>query len=1351
MANALLPLLIAGLCLPISTIARAAQAPPPPLDASGDDIFLIQASVSPNVILFLDNSQSMNAIEWHPAFDPEGAPFGCSDFDNNRVYRHDEINYQTVFDGINDYVEVPHDPSYLLDDGTVSLWFNTSDPTQDGTLFSKDSSGFDTGGHLTIRLMVTGQIEVRFQSATQDYFVRTAGAVAADVWHHVAFTFGSGGMELYVDGVLEDTDAYTGGTGATSGGIGNFEPIAIGASTWTSGNGTVIPLVKYFEGSIDETALFDSALSAIDVADLYADGLGKSGIVQYELLKVIFCGNSRKIWVPNDPTYYDGRYLNWYFSDDADPYYAEIQTAVASVQGCTQSGGSGDFADKYRRTRFQATKQVLLDLLCVAEPKNVRFATAAFREVADADLEDPNGGFISEDLNRSNPNHAAQLEASIKNEDVRDTDGTPLSETLFQLYTYWMSRTLANVPVGVDGVTQFPIYEYDQRGDRVASNQWFDDALENDCEKAFVVIVTDGQSSRDDGDQDPIDTALGFANFGNLIGDYYADGEVEVPGDPDEPAYYLDDIAKYMYDHDFRPDLNGDQTVDTYTVGFATDSATDDYLERTATLGNGNFYKVQDGDELTNALIAALNNIIEKSVSFTAATVPAARTEDGADFYQSYFFPRAKNAFWEGHIRAWKIDADGNIEDKNGACALDDPDVGECNSGPFKPGAEFFWDAADQVPASDSRNLYVSNTGVTSGLLPPAFTQANISAADLFVQPFTAAPDHAPNSPLYLVNGSTATTEEGLADEIVAATRGCFFGTGVNANVATPSACANRPARLADVFHSGPVVVRRPHRRSPDASYHAYKTHYDTRKRVLYAGTNGGFLEALHTGSWVVPVPPPPAPPYYDEGTGIELFGFMPWEARSRIRNLPIDEATDRNHYVDGQLNSSDVWIHPTPSTATKAANGSEWRTYLLGGLREGGHHYFALDVTNPDGIAPPGGGGALPYPGYAWEFPNEADAAGDLAFMGESWAQPIITKVRLKDPLDASKVVERWVAIVTAGYDPTSDPNPEIVTGIVSSYDATSTLGRGVYIIDLKTGGVLAEKKFGSLVDNQASMLFSTVGSASVLDLNSDGFADTIYIVSMGGQVYKWSIAHLGEDRINDGSGLRTQPNWPYKLFFEAAPVTIGAETYYKNFMFPPAAAYTSGKLYLAFGSGERRNLPFAGDPDASETGENNRFYVMVDSDPFEMAGPALATITEADLTDFSGSDSAASFNNKGFFFSVADGEKFVTNVEIFSGNVIAASFTPNSNPNPCVAKGDGTLYVFDIATGEGHFEDGSSNPERSLSLGPGLPTDPKISIGVGGKKNKVVVEKSGADIEVIDQDNIDLNGATLFWREND
>ncbi len=1193
-ASRSLALAVAALLLLLPAIADPAQ-PPPPLpgeDAGGDDLFLLQASVAPNVILLMDNSDSMNQIEWHPAFDPEKVP---------------DASYCTFSD------EIPE--------------------------------------------------------------------------------FG---------GVLDP----------------------------------------------DHTYVDDKNRNNVE-CDAPSRG-------------------SRTVYFVKAPvhTYWSGRYLMWYLGlDETDPDDAaildEIDNAVANVPGCTSAGGSGAFANKYRRTLFQASKQVLLDLLCVAEPKNVRFGVAKFREAGDAGLVDPNGGFVSSDLGRSNPSHAAELEAAIKNANIA-SEGTPLAEALFQIYTYWMPRVAGDMPLGEDG-NPFPIYEYDKAGDRVASNNWLEDAMLYECEKAFVIIVSSGQPSRDTFDavnpSDPADTALGFAAFGTggaagLIGNYYADAEVEEPGGADEPSFYLDDIAKYMYDKDFRPDLGGDQTIDTYTVGFAADTVADDYLERTAQLGNGIFYEVQDGDQLTAALIAALNDIIEKAASFTASTVPSARTEDGADFYQSYFFPRSKSALWEGHLRAWTIDAAGNIEDQNGNCALDDPTAGECNSGPFKPEAVYYWDAAEEVPLPAARNLYVSKPGATAGALPPVFTQGNILYTDLLLDPFALPPAHAPNDPLYAIKGSTAVNEEGLADEIVWFTRGCVFGTGVDVpstDVATPAPCAPMPSRLGDIFHSNPVSVRQPGLRISNPGYADFKAHYAGRDRVLYAGTNAGFLEALDTGSWNTP--PSPALPYYDRGTGVELFGFMPWTVRQNIKNLPIDDPTDRTNYVDGDLNSADVWIDSQVSghPSFNRADGSEWRTYVIGGLREGGNQYFALDVTNPNGISPYGGGAPIPFPAYAWEFPAEGNLA-DQAFMGESWAKPIITRVRLKDVDRPGDTVDRWVAIVTGGYDATSDPNPEEVTGTTDLYDASSVAGRGIYIIDLRTGGVLAEKKFGSVVDNQADMLFSVVSTASVLDLNFDGVADVIYVGDMGGNVWKWSIHPPGEDRSNDGSGLRTQPNWPFKKFFAAAPVTIGGGggvTYYKNFMFAPAAAYKNGALHLAFGSGERRNLTFRGD--VNNNGENNRFYVMVDSDPYEVAAPPLATITEADLTDFSGSQAAQTFANKGFYFSVADGEKFVTNVEIFNGKVLAGSFVATSNPDPCVTRGDGTLYVFDLQTGEGHFADGGGGAQRGYSLGPGLPTDPKVSIGVGGKDNKVVIEKSGSDIEVIDEDPIDLNGATLFWREND
>jgi type IV pilus assembly protein PilY1 len=1167
-------LLAYALLLPGTAYGQGKPLPPPPIDAGGDDIFLIQASVAPNVILLMDNSASMNHIEWHPAFDPNADPatFGCADFDNSTVYTY----------------------------------------------------------------------------------------TADTIENHC----GSGDRTIY------------------------------GPSNSPPGTGA--------------------------------------------------------LW--------DGRYLNWYFGLDAavEPGKSiinQIKTAKADVEGCTQAGGGKFYNRKYRRTRFETSKQVLLDLLCLAEPKNVRFGLANFRAAADALSEDPNGGYISEDLGRSNPNHAAELEASINNAAIADE--TPLAETMFQIYSYWMARTSADVPTsdqdGNSVSSRFPIYQYDKFGVwQTSSSKWLEDPLLNDCEKAFVVVVTDGLPTRDDFDVDPATTSQGYSDFPDLIGDYHKDGEDEdgAPGGhPKEATYYLDDIAKYMYDHDFRPDLGGDQTVETYTVGLATDSTTNAFLQRTATLGNGNFYEAKDGDELTFALIAALNDIIEKSASFTAASVPSARTADGADFYQSYFFPVSKNAFWEGHIRAWHITADGDIYDKNDVCALEDPTPGECDSGAFLSDAEYFWDAAEQVPQPASRRLYVSKSGVTSGSLPPTFTQANISATDLSIDPFAIPPDPTPNSLLYPIVGSQALNEEGLADEVVAAVRGCFFGTGVDVpstDVAIPGPCLSRPARLGDVFHSNPVVVRRPRHPGGDTSYKAFKSHYGARTRVLYAGTNGGFMEAIHAGTFDVPTQK------YDEGTGAEMFGFMPWEARRKIKNLPIDPATKRNHYVDGDANAADVWIHPSPTANTRAADGSEWRSLLVGGMREGGHHFYALDITNPDGINAADAGSPLPYPGYLWEFPTEADPDGDLDLMGETWSKPILTRVKVRIGADdnGGAGYERWVAVVTAGYDPRSDPNPDTVTGVTSAYDAAATQGRSIFIIDLKTGKVLAEKKFdATATDGQQDMLFSLVGTPTVLDLNFDGFADSIYAVDMGGQMFKWVINDIGEDRVNDGLGLRTQPNWPFKVFFRAAPTKIGGDTFFKNLFFSPAAAFSQGKLWLAFGSGERRNLPFEGV--TGDDSENNRFYVIVDPDPYERAATPFGTFDETDLTDFSGSEAAATFSNQGFFFTVGDGEKFVTNVEIFAGDVIAASFLPTSNLDPCVSKGQGTLHVFDLVNGEGHFDDGAGNPVRGLDIGAGLPTDPKISVGVGGANNRVIVEKSGADLETFEEDDVDIGRGLLYWRE--
>jgi len=1063
------------------------------------------------------------------------------------------------------------------------------------------------------------------------------------------------------------------------------------------------------------------------------------------------CGRTRTIFAPVNPTLWDGRYLNWYFSAAADPYISEIENAEVTPASCNTAGSSNRFIDLYRRTRADAAKQVFLDVLCTAEPRGLRFGLAEFREAADAANEDPNGGFLSVAIDDNTPAHASDLEAHVGN--TKNEDAVPLGEAFFQIYSYLMSRDTTKLPKGADGLTPFMPWVYDKFGEIPGNpSNVLPDPVQESCQKNFVVVVTTGLATRDDFDQDPLDTSLGFDLFGTLIGDYNNDSETEIPGDSVESGFYLDDIVKFANEKDCRPDFDDDQTIDTYTIGLGTTPSDDTYLQRVADLGNGLFFSTQDGPQLAEALVAVLNDIIEKSRSFTAATVPSSRTANGSSFYNSFFLPSGKSAFWEGHIRAWHFTAAGDVLDRDGDCALLDPDPGECNSGPFKPVCQLiqtpdcvdpFWDAGNEIPSVLWRKLWTSklSAGVPTRTL---FGPVAISAADLNLAAFAAPPNPAPNSALYPIKGSTALNEEGLADEIVFYIRGCVFGTGVfGANIGSPQPCDPRAWLLGDVFHSDPVLVRMPKYVERSTSYDAFKSAYSSRSRVLYAGTNGGFLEAFHAGTW------DSVNELYDEGTGAELFGFMPWEARTKIKNLPVDAPTNRTHYVDGSPQASDVWIYPTPTTAAKNANGSEWRTMLVGGLREGGHHYYALDITNPDGTVGPAGN--LPYPGLRWEFPQENDPNGDAVMIGQTWSQPVLTRVRLRvaGNDNSGAGFERWVVIVTGGYDLTGDPNPdEVKPGY--SYDVNGTRGRSILVLDAKTGGVIAEKKYNAAApDPTSGMQYAIPSTPAVFDLNADGFADVIYVGDMGGNVWKWVIHPMGEDRVNDLSGVRTQPTWPFKKFFSAPTTTISGDTFFKNIFHPPAGAFVGGQLYLAFGSGERASIGYHGHPGNDE---NNRYYVMRDPNPLEQ-GPSLPTIVETDLTDVTSLDTAPA--GLGYYFKVPDGEKFVTRTAIFGGEVIVGSFTPATDDptdpafDPCTSRGSANLYSFDLATGEGSYRDDNDDPTRAVSIGAGMPTDPKVSVGVGGKENRIIIEKSGTDIESKEAGDVNINGGILYWKE--
>jgi type IV pilus assembly protein PilY1 len=1036
------------------------------------------------------------------------------------------------------------------------------------------------------------------------------------------------------------------------------------------------------------------------------------------------CVASRKIYADNKlgaDTLYSGKYLNWLFSASSNAAYTQISQGNNGFPSSCVGGPS--FA-KYQRARLDAAKQVLKDVTCLVNlAASVRFGLATFRE----DDPDPNGGYVQAPVDEYNSTQASDFISALQSIDA--DSHTPLAEAFFQLYTYFMSRNTAEIPygkLGAAGGIKFPAYQYDvssaQKGGRYNPSKAPPSPVQYSCQKNFIILISDGGPEQDDFvPATPTNTGNGFANFMNLIGDYNADGEVE--SQPNllcagcKTTLYLDDIALYMETNDFNLALANDQTIDTYTIGYGLIPGTWQYnlLQKTAQVGNGLFLAPKDPDSLAAAIVAAFADIIEKSQTFTAATVPATRTAAGGSFFTALFVPTAKSGYWEGHLERYAIDAAGEILDRNGNCAVDDPTPGECKSGPFLPGAQPFWDAGEQMPAPASRSLYAS---LGNARVP---FDTTLTAADLGVATF-------PPTPAY--TGSTALNTEGLTDEIIQNVRGCEMGTGVlTTDVATPQACVQRPWLLSDIFHSNPVVVGRPSSVVQEDSHKAFRANMTTRDRVIYAGSNGGFLEAFHAGDWQSSA----TPPDHDAGTGVELFGFMPWASRTKIKELPRDTNGRDYYFVDGSPAAADVWVHDTPTdTAKDDVNGTDWRTVVIGGLRQGGAQYYALDVTDPSDSS---------YPQYKWEFPKESDPAAFKAMFGQTWGEPVITRVRVKVGLNdnGGQGFERWVAVVSGGYDPTGNPNHP-------AYSATATQGRGIFMIDIKTGQLLAAKTFGSLPGQVPGMVYAMPASPAVYDLDFDGYADVIYQSDLGGNVWKWVVRNVGEDPIN-GGGNPTQPSWPFKKFFTAPPFTYSGTTYYKSFFFPPSGSLYKGQLWLVFGSGERTNLPF---PGIANRDENNRLYVMTDLDPYEERVVPYPTLLESNLTDFTSNTACQTLSTRGYFLKAGDGEKFVTNTEIFANFVVATSYTPTPSSDPCEIGGLSRLYVFRIYCGEAHLTDTNGNPTTHIDLGTGMPTDPRLTVSPEEGGNRLIINQQTGGVINLEAPPLDDGGlGQLYWRE--
>ncbi len=261
--------------------------------------------------------------------------------------------------------------------------------------------------------------------------------------------------------------------------------------------------------------------------------------------------------------------------------------------------------------------------------------------------------------------------------------------------------------------------------------------------------------------------------------------------------------------------------------------------------------------------------------------------------------------------------------------------------------------------------------------------------------------------------------------------------------------------KLGDINHSRLKVVGPPDGDPvlKGAGYDSFLTANQNRVKVVYVGANAGMIHC------------------FNALTGEELWGYIPYNLLPKLRNMwAVDSTTgeryfSRDVYVDGSPVVEDVYID------SDGFGGREWRTVLICGqgpgygssIGGGLNYYFALDVTDPYDPQP------------LWDFTDVT--------MGETWSMPTIGKV-------TKEGAEAFVAFMGSGYD----------------NDITNTVGNYFYAVDIETGTAFWSYEAPD-VDTSGS--YSNIpnaipGSPSSIDLDENGFLDSVYFTDLDGRVYR-------------------------------------------------------------------------------------------------------------------------------------------------------------------------------------------------------------------------------------------------------
>lgn len=630
-----------------------------------------------------------------------------------------------------------------------------------------------------------------------------------------------------------------------------------------------------------------------------------------------------------------------------------------------------------------------------------------------------NGGMVVKDIERLNTS-TDELIAAI--DALAPSNNTPLAETLYEAYQYFNGGP---VTYGVNSQPQ-PSVPAATSGSNYVS------PIQAACQKNYVVLLTDGLPSEDDDANQLIADVIGGDCVGNC----------------------LDDLAIHMSQSDNAAGLPGQQPVETFAIGFFTDS---DLLQATATgqvLFDENgvelpaplpgYFVANDTDQLTNAFNTIFQEIGSDVETFTSPAVSVNslnRLQNRNVLYFTMFVPAPQGqAHWDGNLKAYYLGREGNVNS-----GPDLPDITILDAGfneAIAPDGTFR-ETARSIWSLQADGGVVTDGGFAGRLGINRRVVTNLAGANLFAA--GNAVDRTNEDISAQMLGHTPEPDETAEQTEARRIELLDFAAGLNAD-------GTARGVIGDPLHTQPLI----------ATYGS-ATGEELR---LFLTTNDGYLHSVD-----------PTPTSDTSNEDLEEWAFIPSELLGQIdeqsRNPPnLPGSSSKMYGLDGPLSA-----FVDGGDGDFIVEGGE-TLYLYVAMRRGGRSYYALDLGDDPNDTPT----------LAFQIDG-----GDAGFekLGQTWSAATPAKIRYNG-------ATREVLIFGGGYDVSQDTD--------NNPDGT---GNAIYIVDARTGALVWSASNNGATLNLEGMEYAIPSDISVLDVDQDGLTDRLYVGDMGAQVWRFDIVN--------------------------------------------------------------------------------------------------------------------------------------------------------------------------------------------------------------------------------------------------